>query len=103
MPFTLPPLPFSPDALAPVMSRDQVEQHYEKHHKSYVDKLNKLVRDTELEAKTLEDLIVNIRAGDIFNNAAQVWNHNFFWKSLAPNGSKLATGKFKEKLERQFG
>jgi Fe-Mn family superoxide dismutase len=103
MPFKLPDLPFAPDALAPVMSRETIELHYGKHHKGYVDKLNKLVRDTDLETKSLEELIVNIQAGDIFNNAAQTWNHTFFWRSLTPSGAGLPEGKLKETLERQYG
>jgi len=102
MAFKLPELPYSMDALAPAMSRETFEYHYGKHHQRYVDNLNKLVKDTELEKKSLEDLVRSAKSGDIFNNAAQIWNHTFFWNCMTPNGGK-PKGKTKEAIERQWG
>ncbi len=79
----LPPLPYANNALEPHMSRETLEYHYGKHHKAYVDKVNSLIRGTELEDASLEELVEE-SAGDIFNNAAQVWNHTFFWNCLSP-------------------
>ncbi|RYZ61582.1 MAG: superoxide dismutase [Fe], partial [Proteobacteria bacterium] len=84
----LPPLPYEMNALEPQMSKETLEYHYGKHHKTYVDNLNKLIPGTKHENQSLEE-IVKTSAGGIFNNAAQVWNHTFFWNSLTPNGSKL--------------
>lgn len=103
MPFKLPKLPYHFDALEPVMSRETVELHYTKHHQGYIDKLNKLVEGTELEEKTLEELIVNIQAGDIYNNAAQAWNHEFFWNCMSPDGGGQPGGHVSEIIVRQFG
>ncbi len=83
--FTLPALPFGMDDLAPAMSRETLEYHYGKHHQSYVTNLNKLIAGTEFEGKSLEDIIKTAKGG-IFNNAAQVFNHTFFWQCLKPNG-----------------
>ena len=79
----LPPLPYAQDALEPHMSRETLEYHYGKHHKAYVDKVNALVKGSEFEDASLEELVAE-SSGDIFNNAAQVWNHNFFWNCLSP-------------------
>jgi superoxide dismutase, Fe-Mn family len=79
----LPPLPYAQDALEPYMSHETLEYHYGKHHKGYVDKLNSLIRGNELADASLEEL-VSESAGEIFNNAAQVWNHTFFWHCLSP-------------------
>jgi superoxide dismutase, Fe-Mn family len=79
----LPELPYARNALEPHMSRETLDYHYAKHHKGYVDKLNKLIAGTELEDASLEDLVTE-SSGTVFNNAAQVWNHNFFWKCLSP-------------------
>jgi len=79
----LPPLPYANDALEPHMSRETLEYHYGKHHKGYVDKVNGLIRGTEFADATLEELVAG-STGDIFNNAAQVWNHTFFWNCLSP-------------------
>ncbi len=89
-PFALPTLPYAQDALAPVISAETMGFHYGKHHKAYVDNLNKLVDGTELASFNLEEIITKT-AGQadktgIFNNAAQVWNHTFFWESLKPGG-----------------
>jgi Fe-Mn family superoxide dismutase len=79
----LPPLPYAKDALEPYMSRETLEYHYGKHHKAYVDKVNSLISGTEFADASLEELVAE-SAGEIFNNAAQVWNHCFFWNSLSP-------------------
>ncbi len=100
--FTLPELPYSKDALAPHMSVETLEFHYGKHHKAYVDNLNKLVPGTEFEGKTLEEIIKK-SSGGIFNNAAQVWNHTFFWNSLSPKGGGEPTGKIADAIKTEFG
>jgi Fe-Mn family superoxide dismutase len=102
MAFTLPDLPYSMDALAPVMSRETLEYHYGKHHRAYVNNLNKLVEGTDLAKKSLEEIVKQSPAGGIFNNAAQIWNHTFFWNCLVPKGSELK-GPIKAEIERQFG
>ncbi len=79
----LPPLPYAQDALEPHMSRETLEYHYGRHHKTYVDKVNALVKGSQFEDASLEELVAE-SSGDIFNNAAQVWNHNFFWNCLSP-------------------
>ncbi len=107
MPFTLPALPYADNALDPVISSNTLGFHYGKHHKAYVDNLNKLVAGTEFEAMSLEDVIrktagVADKAG-MFNNAAQIWNHTFYWNSLKPNGGGAPTGAVKAKIEAAFG
>ncbi|MBL7557337.1 MAG: superoxide dismutase [Fe] [Bdellovibrionaceae bacterium] len=102
MSFELPPLPYAHDALAPHMSKETLEYHHDKHHKTYVDNLNKLVPGTEFESKDLETIIMK-SSGGIFNNAAQVWNHTFFWNCLTPNGSPQPTGPVAEAIIRDFG
>src|ERR1700740_436970 len=79
----LPELPYARDALEPHMSRETLDYHYGKHHKAYVDKVNKLIAGTELEDASLEELVME-SSGAVFNNAAQIWNHNFFWNCLSP-------------------
>lgn len=83
--FTLPQLPFGLDDLAPAMSRETLEYHWGKHHQTYVNNLNNLIAGTEFEGKSLEDIIKTAKGG-VFNNAAQVFNHSFFWQCLTPNG-----------------
>ncbi|MGE0860156.1 MAG: superoxide dismutase [Gammaproteobacteria bacterium] len=107
MPFTLPALPYADNALDPVISSNTLGFHYGKHHKAYVDNLNKLVAGTEFEAMSLEDVIkktagVADKAG-VFNNAAQIWNHTFYWNSLKPNGGGAPTGAVKAQIEAAFG
>jgi Fe-Mn family superoxide dismutase len=104
--FTLPPLPYADNALAPVISAQTLGFHYGKHHKTYVDNLNKLVPGTEFEGQSLE-AIVNATAGKpdkagIFNNAAQVWNHTFYWHCLKKGGG-APKGDLKAKLDAAFG
>jgi len=95
MAFQLPPLPYAEDALEPAYSARTISFHYGKHHRTYVDTLNKLVAGTDLEGKSLEEVIGAVAGKPdkqpLFNNAAQVWNHTFFWKSMKPGGgSKTA-------------
>ncbi|WP_028007715.1 superoxide dismutase [Solimonas flava] len=101
MALTLPELPYARDALAPHMSAETLDFHYGKHHKAYVDNGNKLIAGTEFENMPLED-IVKKSSGKIFNNAAQVYNHNFFWNSLTPS-QKAPGKKLTDALVKQFG
>ena len=102
MALTLPELPYAKDALAPHMSAETLEYHYGKHHKAYVDNGNKLIAGTEFENLSLEE-IVKKSSGKIFNNAAQVWNHNFYWNCLKPNGGGVPTGKIAALIDRDLG
>lgn len=102
MAFELPALPYAKNALAPHMSEETLEFHYGKHHNAYVTNLNNLVPGTEFEGKTLEE-IVKTSSGGIFNNAAQVWNHTFFWNSLSPNGGGEPTGAIADAINKAFG
>lgn len=99
-------LPYNIDALEPYISRQTVGFHYLKHHKGYVEKLNKLISGTEFETMTLEEIITNAHKKnehlDIYHNAAQVWNHNFYWQSLNPDGGE-PNKKLLEKIEETFG
>jgi Fe-Mn family superoxide dismutase len=101
MPLTLPELPYARDALAPHMSQETLDFHYGKHHKAYVDNGNKLIAGTEFESMSLDD-IVKKSSGKIFNNAAQVWNHNFFWNSLTPKQTPPGK-KLTDALTKAFG
>jgi Fe-Mn family superoxide dismutase len=103
----LPPLPFAQDALAPVISAETLSFHYGKHHKAYVDNLNKLVAGTDMSETPLEALIKAVagkpdKAG-VFNNAAQVWNHTFFWNSMKPGGGGAPTGAVAKAIDASFG
>jgi len=102
MAFELPPLPYSKDALTPHMSAETLEYHHGKHHKAYVDNLNKLIVGTEFENAKLE-AIIKKATGPIFNNAAQVWNHTFFWNCLAPKAGGEPTGKLADAIKAEFG
>jgi len=103
MRFEVAPLPYAKDALAPIMSAETVEYHYEKHHKAYMTALKDLLKDKPDAAKTLEE-IVNVSSGAVFNNAAQVWNHNFFWNSMKPQGGGTpANGDLLNLINRDFG
>jgi Fe-Mn family superoxide dismutase len=102
MSFTLPELPYPQDALAPHISSETLEYHYGKHHQGYVDKLNKQVADTKFEGKSLED-VVKTADGGMFNNAAQIWNHTFYWSSLSPNGGGEPSGAIATAIDASFG
>ncbi len=101
MKFELPPLPFKPEALEPVISAKTIEFHYGKHHQAYVNNLNNLVPGTRFENASLEEIIKEAEGG-IFNNGAQVWNHTFYWEGLGGNGA-APTGKLMEKINKDFG
>lgn len=98
----LPELPYAQDALAPEISAETLEYHYGKHHKAYVDNLNRLIPDTEFEKLPLED-IIRKASGGIFNNAAQAWNHAFYWNCLLPKGSSTPVGDLADAINKTFG
>ena len=102
MTFELPRLPYAKNALAPHISQETLEFHYGKHHQTYVDNLNDLLPGTEFESLSLEDIIKK-SSGDLFNNAAQAWNHSFYWNSLSPNGGGEATGVLAAAINAKFG
>jgi len=107
MAFELPALPYAQDALEPHISANTLSFHYGKHHNTYVTNLNNLVKDTDLAGKSLEDIVKAV-AGDaskagIFNNAAQVWNHTFYWHSMSPNGGGAPTGAIAAKIDEDLG
>jgi Fe-Mn family superoxide dismutase len=102
MAFELPALPYAQDALEPHISAETLSFHYGKHHNTYVVKLNGLIGGTADESKSLED-IVKSSTGPVFNNAAQIWNHTFYWNSLSPNGGGEPTGKIAEAINASFG
>ena len=102
MEHTLPALPYAMDALAPTISAETLEFHYGKHHKAYVDNLNNLIKGTEFENASLEE-IVKKSSGGIFNNAAQVWNHTFYWNSMKPNGGGAPTGALADAINAKWG
>jgi superoxide dismutase, Fe-Mn family len=102
MSFELPALPYAPEALEPVISRKTIEFHYGKHHQAYVTNLNKLAPGTEFENATLEDIIKKA-SGGIFNNAAQIWNHTFYWNCLSPKGGGEPAGKLADAIKEKFG
>lgn len=98
----LPALPYAKDALAPHISAETLEYHYGKHHATYVANLNKAIPGTEFENMSLED-IVKKASGGIFNNAAQIWNHTFYWNSLAPKGGGEPSGALVDAIKKSFG
>jgi Fe-Mn family superoxide dismutase len=98
----LPPLPYAADALAPHISAETFEYHYGKHHRAYVTNLNNLIKGTEFENASLED-IVRKSSGGIFNNAAQVWNHTFFWNCMKPGGGGRPSGALAAAIDRKWG
>ncbi len=102
MAFTLPELSYGHDALQPHLSAETIDYHYGKHHRAYVENLNKLVAGTEYENMTLEE-IINKAEGPIFNNAAQVWNHNFYWSCLSPGVSSTPIGPMALAIKKYFG
>ena len=101
MSFELKPLPYPMDALDPYISRLTLEFHYGKHHQGYVNKVNSLIEGTKFENASLEEIIKEADGG-IFNNGAQVWNHTFYWESMAPGGKEMPDGNFKDAVKRDF-
>ena len=99
---TFPKLPYDNNALAPHISEETIEYHYGKHHKAYVDNLNKLIPANEFENMSLEEIIQKASAS-IFNNAAQVWNHSFYWNCLSPEGRGEPTGELADAITSNFG
>jgi Fe-Mn family superoxide dismutase len=99
----LPPLPYAMDALAPHISKETLEFHYGKHHQTYVTNLNNLIKGTEFENLGLEEIIKKAPAGGVFNNAAQVWNHTFYWNSMAPGAGGEPAGPIAEAINKKWG
>lgn len=102
MAFTLPPLPYALDALQPHLSKETLEFHHGKHHNAYVVKLNSLIENTPDANKSLEEIIKS-SSGGIFNNAAQIWNHTFYWHCLSPNGGGEPKGAIADAITKNFG
>jgi superoxide dismutase, Fe-Mn family len=102
MEHTLPTLPYAKDALAPHISVETLEYHYGKHHQTYVTNLNNLIKGTEFENASLED-VVRGSSGGVFNNAAQVWNHTFYWNSLTPKSKGKPTGALADAIDAKWG
>jgi Fe-Mn family superoxide dismutase len=106
-PFSLPPLPYADTALEPLISANTLSFHYAKHHKTYVDNLNKLVEGKDLANMSLEEIIMassgKADMAGVFNNAAQVWNHTFYWNSLKPNGGGKPTGAIAAAIDKDLG
>ena len=102
MAFELPALPYEKDALEPHISAETLEFHYGKHHNTYVTKLNGLVEGTDMADKSLEEVVTS-SSGGVFNNAAQIWNHTFYWNSLSPNGGGEPTGAIADAINAAFG
>ena len=102
MAFSLPPLPYDKNALAPHMSAETLDYHHGKHHKAYVDNLNKLIEGKPEASKSLEEIIKSSE-GPMFNNSAQIWNHTFFWSCMKPGGGGLPTGDLAQAINRDFG
>ena len=106
-PFSLPPLPYADTALEPLISANTLSYHYAKHHKTYVDNLNKLVEGKDLASMSLEEIIMASSGksdmSGVFNNAAQVWNHTFYWNSLKPNGGGKPTGAIAAAIDKDLG
>ncbi|KAB2309170.1 superoxide dismutase [Fe] [Betaproteobacteria bacterium SCN2] len=99
----LPALPYAKDALAPHMSAETFDYHYSKHHQAYVTNLNNLIKGTDFESKSLEDIVKSAPAGGVYNNAAQVWNHTFFWNCMKPNGGGAPGGALAEAINKKWG
>src|SRR6202047_3550565 len=106
-PFSLPPLPYPEDALAPVISSTTIGFHYGKHHRAYVDNFNKAIEGSDLIGKSLEDIVKATVADPsrvgVFNNAAQDWNHTFYWNSMRPKGGGAPTGPIGDHIKGSFG
>ncbi|GJM37467.1 MAG: superoxide dismutase [Acidimicrobiales bacterium] len=103
MPIELPPLPYADDALDPHISERTISFHYGKHHASYVKNLNGLIEGTDLADASLEDIVRTAEPGGLFNNAAQVWNHTFYWNSMSPEGGGDPSGELAAAIEASFG
>ena len=103
MEHTLPTLPYAKDALAPHISAETIDFHYGKHHQTYITNLNNLIKGTEYESLDLEAIVKKAPAGGIFNNAAQVWNHTFFWHSMKPNGGGAPAGPLAAAIAKKWG
>jgi len=103
MEHTLPALPYAKDALAPHISAETIDFHYGKHHQTYVTNLNNLIKGTEYESLELEAIVKKAPAGGVFNNAAQVWNHTFFWHSMKPNGGGAPGGTLAAAITKKWG
>jgi len=103
MTFQLPELPYPLNGLEPHISQETLEYHWGKHHRAYVNKLNELAPNTEFANMSLEDIIRKAPAGPIFNNAAQVWNHTFYWHGMKPKGGGKPSGKLAEAIDKAFG
>ncbi|HYD50660.1 MAG TPA: superoxide dismutase [Terriglobales bacterium] len=101
MDLTLPPLPYDKSALEPYIGARTVDVHYERHHRGYLDKLLKILGE-DAQSRSLEQIVRNSK-GDVFNNAGQVWNHNFYWRSLTPDGGSQPSGALAEAISRSFG
>jgi Fe-Mn family superoxide dismutase len=102
MTHTLPDLPYPADALQPHISKETLDYHHGKHHRAYVDKLNKLIQGTEFESTPLQDIVLR-SSGEIFNNAAQAWNHDFYWRCLSPEGGGEPGGELARAINSAFG
>ncbi len=102
MEHTLPALPYAMDALQPHISKETLEFHYGKHHQTYVTNLNNLIKGTEFESSSLDE-IVKKSSGGVFNNAAQIWNHTFYWNSLSPKGGGAPTGALASAIDAKWG
>ena len=102
MEHTLPPLPYAKDALQPHISAETLEYHHGKHHQTYVTNLNNMIKGTEYENMSLEEIIQK-STGGVFNNSAQVWNHTFFWNCMTPNGGGAPTGKVADAINAKWG
>lgn len=102
MAFELPELPYAKNALEPHISQETLEYHYGKHHQAYVNKLNGMIPGTEFENMSLEEIILKSDGG-VFNNAAQIWNHTFYWNSMSPEGGGEPGGALGEAINKTFG
>ncbi len=100
--FELPKLPYELDALQPYISKETLEYHYGKHHQAYVTNLNNLIKDTEFASMSLEDIIMK-SSGGMFNNAAQVWNHTFYWHCMTPKSNGQPSGALADAINKKFG
>ena len=102
MAIALPDLPYPKDALAPYLSAETLEYHHDKHHAAYVTNLNNLIKDTDLASKALEEIVATAEGG-VFNNAAQVWNHTFYWNCMKPGGGGAPSGELAAAIDKDFG